>query len=247
MSTILFQQSSQPSMDSPHVVEATTMILKLVSPKPYNQKTLFSSWNLVQSPSSHKPIDDCFNNQETNSYVHNHKSFILSQKSLEICTESLGSETGSDTSEDDTFFACKASSLTKRTRKEHVSSKKMSSRSFPPPLTTISGSKPFQVRPHREGGRLIIEAMETNLGTNSLIAERSHGRLRLTCWKTEEEGEVDTENNENDKKELENNEEEMERNVLIENIQRVRRCNEDEHGDKGLCSRWEPCCWVATS
>lgn len=228
MSTILFQQ---PSMDSSHVVEATTMRLKLVSPKSYNKKTIF---------------EDYFNNS---SYVHNQKSLILGQKSLELCTENLGSETGSDTSEDDAIFAVPTS--VKRCRADQVESKKvLMTRKFPPPLTTISGSIPFEVRPHREGGRLIIEASERHLGNNCLRAERSHGRLRLTCWKTEE-NDFDTKIHDNETKELEKGEDdEIERNLVVENFQRVRRCNENEHGDKGLiCCNWEPkpCCWVATS
>ncbi|XP_071726956.1 protein FANTASTIC FOUR 3-like [Rutidosis leptorrhynchoides] len=222
MSKITFQQ--QPSMDSSHIVETTTMRLKLVSsPKSYNKKTIF---------------EDYFNNSETNSYVHNKKSLILSQKSLELCTESLGSETGSDTSEDDIIFVVPKS--VKRCRRDQMESKKVMTRNFPPPLTTISGSKPFQVRPHREGGRLIIEASETNLGNNCLRAERSDGRLRLTCWKTD----FDNENNENERNDLEKGEDEIERNVVVEKLQRVRRCIENGHGDKGIIT----CCnWVATS
>ncbi|PWA77548.1 hypothetical protein CTI12_AA223430 [Artemisia annua] len=235
-------------------MEATTMRLKLVSPESYSQNTLFSSWNTttLQSPTtSHKPIDDYFKT-DTNLYVHNQNSLKLSQESLEICTESLGSETGSDTSEDDAIFAYPTSrKLVKKTRRDQVVSKKVVSRSFPPPLTTMSGSTPFQVRPHREGGRLIIEAMETTtLGNNCLQAERSHGRLLLTCWKREEsvssnmDTDTNTQSNENDM----NDEEEIERNVVVENFQRLRRCNEDENGDKGICyNYWEPCCWVATS
>ncbi|KVI01598.1 protein FANTASTIC FOUR 3-like [Cynara cardunculus var. scolymus] len=244
MSTIVYRQASQPSMDSSHVVEATTMRLKLVSPKSCNQKTLFGGWSFLQSPSSQKPVEDSYIDA---TYLHN-QSLKLSQKSLELCTERLGSESGSDTSEDDAIFTSPASSLSvKRGRREPVESKKVSSRSFPPPLTTMSGSKPFQVRPHREGGRLIIEAMETSLGTSCLRAERSHGRLRLTCWKSEE-GDCDTKGQENDMNDVEKSEGEMERNVVVENFQRLRRCNEDEHGDKGICCHWEPAsCWVATS
>nr|KAJ0195516.1 hypothetical protein LSAT_V11C700368530 [Lactuca sativa] len=247
MSTVVCRQPSQPSMDSSHVVEATTMRLKLVSPKSYNQKTIFGPSSFLQSPSSHKPIDEYFHTETKNSYLHDQKSLKLSQKSLELCTESLGSETGSDTSEDDAIFAFPSSTLSvKRSRRDQVESKKVLSRSFPPPLTTMSGSKPFQVRPHREGGRLIIEAMEMSLGNSCLRAERSHGRLLLTCSKSEED-DCDTEREENDMNDVEKDDKEMERNVVVENFQRLRRCNEDEHRDNGICCSWEPSCWVATS
>ncbi|XP_023752499.2 protein FANTASTIC FOUR 3 [Lactuca sativa] len=175
------------------------------------------------------------------------KTITKNLKSLELCTESLGSETGSDTSEDDAIFAFPSSTLSvKRSRRDQVESKKVLSRSFPPPLTTMSGSKPFQVRPHREGGRLIIEAMEMSLGNSCLRAERSHGRLLLTCSKSEED-DCDTEREENDMNDVEKDDKEMERNVVVENFQRLRRCNEDEHRDNGICCSWEPSCWVATS
>ncbi|KAI3701861.1 hypothetical protein L6452_27278 [Arctium lappa] len=249
MSTIVYQQASQPSIDSSHhVLEATTMRLKLVSPKSCNQKTLFGGWTFLQSQ---KPMEDFDTN--TSYLDHNNQySLKLSQKSLELCTESLGSESGSDASENnDAIFAFPAASVKRGRREQAGESKKVSSRSFPPPLTTMSGSKPFQVRPHREGGRLIIEAMETSLGSSTccLRAERSHGRLRLTCWKSEE-GDCDTKNGEeNDVNDVgKKMEEEMERNVVVENFQRVRRCNEEEHGDKGICCHWESAsCWVATS
>ncbi|KAK9076902.1 hypothetical protein SSX86_005237 [Deinandra increscens subsp. villosa] len=212
------------------------MRLKIVSPKTYNQKTLFEGWSILQSPSSHKPIDDCFKT-DINTYLHNQKSLKLSQKSLELCTESLGSESGNDMSDDNAIFALRGSSLSKRkSRRDIMESKKVLSRSFPPPLMTMSGSKLFQVRPRREGGRLVIEAVETDLGTSCFRAERSQGRLQLTCWKNEKEME-----------DSEKSDVEMEGNVESENFQRVRRCNEDENRDKGICCNWEPSCWVAIS
>ncbi|KAJ0533449.1 putative The fantastic four family protein [Helianthus annuus] len=220
MSIILCRQ---PSMDSSHVLEATTMRLKLVLPKPV----------------------DYYFKPEINSYLYNQKSLKLGQKSLELCTESLGSETGSEMSDNDTIFSV-PTSVTK-SRRDRMESKKVLPRSLPPPLMTMSGSKLFQVRPHREGGRLVIEATETNLGNACLRAERSDGRLRLTCWKNVQ-GDLDMGSHENDMKESEKSEDEIEKNVLIETHRRLRRCNEDhEYGDKGICCNWEPCCWVATS
>ncbi|KAL8222918.1 hypothetical protein R6Q57_020317 [Mikania cordata] len=222
MSTILCRQSS---MDSSHVVEATTMRLKLVS------------------PSTHKPIDHFFNTDRINSHdLYNQKSLKLSQKSLELCTESLGSETGSDMSDDDTFFAVPVScSSVRKSRRDRMEGKKVLARSFPPPLRTMDGSKLFQVRTHRGGGRLVIEAIETDLWTGCLTAERSEGRLQLTCWKDEED-DWESRSHESDLKDSEKM-----KSVEIENFQRVRRCNEDESGDKGMCYNWEPSCWVAIS
>ncbi|KAI3459367.1 hypothetical protein Pfo_016030 [Paulownia fortunei] len=52
-------------------------------------------------------------------------------------------------------------------------------KNFPPPLTTMRGPSSLQVRRHREGGRLIIEAVEKPFRSSCLQAERSDGRLRL--------------------------------------------------------------------
>ncbi|KAK1432189.1 hypothetical protein QVD17_09082 [Tagetes erecta] len=224
MSTILCPQSS---LDPSHVViEATTMTLKLS----YNQASFYDDLSQLQSP-SHKPFDHYFH-KETNPYLHNQKSLKLSQESLELCTESLGSETGSDMSDNDTIFSAPSSSLfVTKSRRVQTRSKKELSRSFPPPLMTISGPKMFQVTSRRVGGRLVMEAIETELGKDCLRVERSHGRLRLTCWKDEKE-DLEMGSNENDMKET---------------FQKLRRCNEEENGDKGISCNWEPCCWVATS
>lgn len=217
MCTILCPQSS---IDSSHVVEATTMTLKLS----YNQTSFFEDLSQLQSP-SHKPIDHYFHTQ-INSYLHDQKSLKLSQKSLELCTESLGSETGSDLSDNDTLFSVPSSSLyVTKSRRVQTGSNKVLSRSFPPPLVTISGPKLFQVTSHRVGGRLVMEAIETDLGNSCLRVERSHGRLRVTV-------DLEMERHENEMKET---------------CQKLRRCNEQENGDKGMCCNWEPCCWVATS
>ncbi|KAK3417615.1 hypothetical protein EUGRSUZ_H03564, partial [Eucalyptus grandis] len=57
------------------------------------------------------------------------------------------------------------------------------SNSFPPPLTTIANDS-IRVRPHREEGRLILEAVRDPQGNRPCFrAERSHGRLRLCFFK----------------------------------------------------------------
>lgn len=89
--------------------------------------------------------------------------------------------------------------------------KKAKTQNFPPPLTTIRGSEPLRVRPHRENGRLVIEVTKVPPSPLCFQAERSHGRLRL-CFLTnptpsfDPEEEDDAEENEQlaDGKELEN-------------------------------------------
>ncbi|XWS54015.1 hypothetical protein CRYUN_Cryun10bG0051700 [Craigia yunnanensis] len=131
--------------------------------------------------------------EQENTHVHplvKRSLSTLSDKSLELCTENLGNETGSDILEDNIFSLSSSDSESGNspTRKQHKSrqllgTKKAISRNFPPPLTTISGSESLQVRPHREDGRLVIKAVKAP-STNSLFqAERSNGRLRLCLLK----------------------------------------------------------------
>jgi hypothetical protein len=121
----------------------------------------------------------------------------LSEKSLEICTENLGSENGSD---DHHVFDEIIFSNSNFEQQPRVAVNKKLTRSvtdFPPPLTTISGSSPLGsifVRSHREDGRLIVEAVKVPSPRPSVFkAERSEGRLRLCfneddTWTNGEDG-----------------------------------------------------------
>lgn len=139
-------------------------------------------------------------------YIHpliRQSSSLLSQKSLETCTESLGSETGSNdffSSDDELDFLSKAKEIKQdldqrnecgfkklSTVNYHCSISRRSStpRSFPPPLTSISQQDGpcVQMRPHRKDGRLVVEAF-TVPSQNYLHAERHNGRLLLSFINT---------------------------------------------------------------
>ncbi|GMH29265.1 hypothetical protein Nepgr_031108 [Nepenthes gracilis] len=122
-------------------------------------------------------------------YVHpliKSASSMLSEKSLEMCTENLGSETGSDTAGSDIFPSGEVTSLddlerppTKERRKSEI--KKFNRRDLPPPLTTLRVSNPIRLGPHRESGRLVIEAIASiHTRHYDIHAERRDGRLRLS-------------------------------------------------------------------
>ncbi|XVE81556.1 hypothetical protein DITRI_Ditri15bG0074300 [Diplodiscus trichospermus] len=144
--------------------------------------------SLSNGPQSSKEITE-----KESTYVHplaKRSLSSLSDKSLELCTENLGNETGSDILEDN-IFSLSASDCeggNSPTRKQSkprqiFGAKKSISRNFPPPLTTIRGSESLQFRPHREAGRLVIKAVKAP-PTNTLFqAERSNGRLRLCLLK----------------------------------------------------------------
>ncbi|KAI3790657.1 hypothetical protein L2E82_03869 [Cichorium intybus] len=197
MSTVVYQQGVHTCIESSLVLEATTMRLKLVAPnccKEVIRHNDYGNWSFFQSLSSQKAIE------KERSYAHPWVSqpahSKLSNKSLALCTESLGNETGSDTTQGSKFLFQDSKRLDTRSQEKMVpgekirvlvpqmGSKKVASRGFPPPLTTISSSSLLHVSHHREGGRLIIQAVETPYTSSCFQAERSHGRLRLVCSKS---------------------------------------------------------------
>ncbi|CAK9173650.1 unnamed protein product [Ilex paraguariensis] len=216
MSTIVCQ-GVQPCLDT-QVLEKTMLRLTLAAPKSidfsrekchfedimttkaitlgtdtHNSSNLdLGGWSFLQSLSNLSPKEE---KPKESSYVHplvkRSSSPRLSEKSLEICTENLGSETGTDTIESTIFSSFSSDSVTetslpkeeKKLTKQQMGSRKVNSYNFPPPLTSRSGSNSLQFRPHREGGRLIIKAIESPSTHTYFQAERSNGRLRLSFLK----------------------------------------------------------------
>ncbi|KAJ7948068.1 protein FAF-like, chloroplastic [Quillaja saponaria] len=131
----------------------------------------------------------------------------LSEKSLQICTESLGSETGSDgfssyspsetedveedkeeeeaeqqqTERVTLYDAEEEFSVAKYNSAASASCKKFLPRSFPPPIPSLSRQDGASVhmRPHRDNGRLVLEAVSVP-SKNNFLAQRQDGRLVLT-------------------------------------------------------------------
>ncbi|KAL1816677.1 hypothetical protein ACET3Z_019251 [Daucus carota] len=169
-------------------------------------------WNFIQAltdPSYNATKEGTEQNDQV--YVHplvKLSASALSSKSLEMCTESLGCETGSDISSDEiSSFSWEREKMqlpsddfssldTEKSQKLHENSSSLSvnNRSsyrkftklssprggFPPPLTSISGSEGVEVRHHREGGRLIINAVAVSSCRTFFEADRTNGRLRLS-------------------------------------------------------------------
>ncbi|CAA3028312.1 Hypothetical predicted protein [Olea europaea subsp. europaea] len=142
-------------------------------------------WNSIQSLSKISYTSE-------NIYVHpldKQSSCGMSTKSLEICTESLGCETGSKINGGmDEFTSLllmerQNSSATRRPKTREISKKVNKARSFPPPLTSIRGSNGVQVSTHREGGRLVMKAVNSSSCNVHFQTERENGRLRLSLPK----------------------------------------------------------------
>ncbi|CAH8356710.1 unnamed protein product [Eruca vesicaria subsp. sativa] len=200
-------------------------------------------------------------------YVHSPSSRrTLSDESLALCTESLGSETGSDVITDQDLFSVSSELQTMETKTSTTTSrtsiqerKRNAMASFPPPLTSMRGFDCIQVKSHRENGRLVMSAMKPQ-PRDRCLQDRSNGCVRLafliesddyTETKEEEETiEIERDNEEEvpeNEEEVEQEEEEEEETevMVIEKIQRSNRCHEGERENRGFLT-WESLC-VATS
>ncbi|BAT90342.1 hypothetical protein LR48_Vigan08g131100 [Vigna angularis] len=176
----------------------------------------FDTWNSIISL---KGKDEISKSLPASPYVHplvKRSKSCLSEKSLQICTESLGSETGSDG-----LVSSYSSSETGNTEEEEkvveptiqeeeeeedlnnyasvVATKKASSptRAFPPPLPSLSHQQAgpsLHMRSRRDNGRLVLEAVSVPSHNNFSI-QRQGGRLVLSFSNHREEEEEEEENN----------------------------------------------------
>lgn len=202
-------------------------------------------------------------------------SSMLSEKSLEMCTESLGSETGSDGGESsDEMALLSISNLNHESPRDKSKSRETrrmtSSRSasFPPPLTSISGSTTIQVKAHREDGRLVLKAVSLSSCQSYFLSERIDGRLKLHIVKDcspnpdheQEQDKVAAEPVKEpsaDDEEIEDEEDNWEQEkwkdnsgngggeMGIEKLPTPSRCKEGGNGSKSLLNNWGTF-WVAT-
>uniref|UniRef100_A0A0E0KBJ3 FAF domain-containing protein n=1 Tax=Oryza punctata TaxID=4537 RepID=A0A0E0KBJ3_ORYPU len=145
-------------------------------------------WNMIQSqrPPVASPVA-AGKQQQAAPYVHplvRRSSSLLSQKSLEICTESLGSETGSDGFSDadgSTDRSCPASDDDSDEGAEEVAARASPPRAFPPPLPSLARRTvgAVQMRQDRRDGRLVVKAVPVPSAT-LFRAQRCGGRLLLS-------------------------------------------------------------------
>ncbi|MED6195088.1 hypothetical protein PIB30_034739 [Stylosanthes scabra] len=129
-------------------------------------------------------------------YVHpqqKRSSMVLSPKSLELCTENLGNESGTDSIDEEMISSSASVGGNLETGEQQQrqvrqysaanKNKKAKTANFPPPLTTMRGSESVRVRPHRQDGRLLIQLTRVPPTPSCFQAQRSHGRLRLSLLK----------------------------------------------------------------
>ncbi|XP_022756674.1 protein FAF-like, chloroplastic [Durio zibethinus] len=182
----------------------------------------FDIWSLIISQKAQedpsKPVPP--------PYIHplvKRSASSLSEKSLQICTESLGSETGSDgfssypPSESGDMEEDKEEDQELQQQKQErvalLSSydvdkprtvkynydvvKKSPHRSFPPPIPYLSCTDGASVRmkTHRDNGRLVLQAVSVS-SQNNFLAQRQDGRLVLTFANTCTSSEAESKVNE---------------------------------------------------
>ncbi|XP_052170844.1 protein FANTASTIC FOUR 3 [Diospyros lotus] len=222
-------------------------------------------WSFFQALSKTPQISRELPENNDKIYVHplvKRSSSTLSKKSLEMCTESLGSETGSHISQSSDDFSIDSHSHIVRSKSREFGAKQglSPSRSFPPPLTSISGFDSVKVRPIREGGRLVMKAVTVSSGNSLFQAERADGRLRLSLltqkqsrmsWNDQEVVEEHAkEYNDEDYDQEANDDatdddEVEESGIGVGEVARPSRCKEGGGRNKEM-SPWGPV-WVATS
>ncbi|XP_019448885.1 PREDICTED: protein FAF-like, chloroplastic isoform X4 [Lupinus angustifolius] len=171
----------------------------------------FDMWNSLMSLKDNNEISKSL---PVSPYIHplvKRTKSCLSEKSLEICTENLGSETGSDgllssypseTEEEKEEHHQQQQQVQEKEEKLTIEETKYnfggsaaaikkyypSYRSFPPPLSSLSSS--LHMRTHRGNGRLVLEAVSAP-SNNNFCVQRQDGRLVLTLANHEEEAKED--------------------------------------------------------
>ncbi|ESQ41935.1 hypothetical protein EUTSA_v10015905mg [Eutrema salsugineum] len=220
-----------------------------------------SCWSFLQSlssassNSSSSSLSNTKSSEKEKTYVQRPSSCgALSNESLALCTENLGSETGSDVTDVEDLFSLSVSDVqTKKLREITTETKTLKSRKenvspsdLPPPLTSMRGSQCIQMRPHREDGRLVMTATKAPPRNRCFQADRSNGRLRLSIMKDSDEFVENKEETIEPEETEEYEEEEDDDEVMgMENVQRSRRCVKGDRKNRGLLN-WESFC-VATS
>ncbi|KAJ1297860.1 hypothetical protein BS78_01G410000 [Paspalum vaginatum] len=145
-------------------------------------------WNMIQAQKP--PAAAAPRQAQAAPYVHplvRRSSSLLTQKSLEICTESLGSETGSDG-----FSDADGAGSDREREEEHVVVAPRApppppppppSRAFPPPLPSLARRKvestAMEMRQERQDGRLLVRVVPVPSST-LFRAQRRGGRLLLS-------------------------------------------------------------------
>ncbi|XP_010422533.1 PREDICTED: protein FANTASTIC FOUR 1 [Camelina sativa] len=154
--------------------------------KQVSQKADSGGWSFLQYLSETKGI---FQNREDDTkktaYVHPIEKRSVAKLSLEMCTESLGTENGSDSGDEISLLALEGTNtsiMSPHTTKPQKETNLIETRenSFPPPLNSVNGfNNRRMVRSYKEDGRLVVQAIRVCPPPRCFVSERREGRLRL--------------------------------------------------------------------
>uniref|UniRef100_A0A803NRG2 Uncharacterized protein n=1 Tax=Cannabis sativa TaxID=3483 RepID=A0A803NRG2_CANSA len=210
------QSCLEPASAEPKVLRLKLALPKPIlapssPPKPNNSESTYhkqtdgndnknvgaSGWNFLQALSNNNTKNDTKTDEKV--YVHpmvKRSSAMLNAKSLQMCTEGLGSETGSDSgdSSGDEMSLLSSSPLSSAKTKKSGATQaakrycnRSCSSSFPPPLTSVSGSSGLQlVVKHQEEEQGLDGRERGIIGVGSLVAEEEEHQLRLRERKRED-------------------------------------------------------------
>ncbi|KAG7652894.1 The fantastic four family [Arabidopsis suecica] len=228
----------------------------------FYQKDGMGGLSFLQSMSD---ITAIVQTKEDKAYVHpmeKRSVSKLNEKSLEMCTESLGTETGSESGDELSLLAFEATTTPRvppqlkpqeDTNLPDKKSPMVRNNSFPPPIKFVEDSKYNRmVRWLGEDGRLVVQAIRASSPPSCFVAERGEGRLRLMLTSEssllshsheEEEEEEETEEGID-----EETSEIMEGKNGNKKFSRLsRRCKENGREPKPMLTWKQQQFWVATS
>ncbi|KAL0703191.1 hypothetical protein Bca4012_069616 [Brassica carinata] len=232
-----------------------------IATKSFSQKGDMGGLSFLQSMSD---ITSIVRTREDKAYVHptvKRSVSQLNEKSLEMCTESLGAETGSESGDELTLLALEATAISRAHSKPQDEEKDADfrakkatmsrSKSFPPPIKFVKESRYNRmVRSLGEDGRLVVQAIRISSPPRNFVAEREEGRLRL-CLSPEssllrDDHEVEEEE-ETEEGMAEENSENLEGKNGNKKISRLSsRCKENGREPKQMLTWKQQQFWVAT-
>ncbi|KAL5995934.1 hypothetical protein ACLOJK_026007 [Asimina triloba] len=164
------------SLADPWLVEKRVLTLRLASPDPQVFPTVDSKEGHAEEEAPAKSCKDGLRNPP----LPTRPRIRLSKRSLELCTENLGCETGTLDVFDESIPS--SPSLTNSRSKPQLKKLEKTQpkkNDFPPPLTTMAGQDRIRLRPQREDGRLVLKAVAIPPPRTFFQSTRSDGRLRL--------------------------------------------------------------------
>ncbi|CAA7047115.1 unnamed protein product [Microthlaspi erraticum] len=229
-------------------------------------------WSFLQSLCETKGIvGNKEDNTKKTAYVHPVEKRSVSNLSLEMCTETLGTENGSDSGDDISLLALDATKIPTSpltTRPQEETNYTVRESSFPPPLNSDHSR---MVKSYTEDGRLVVQAIKVCSPPRCFLSERCEGRLRLclsedSSLSNDEDEEFEENNTEfgsRDEDEDEEKEEELddaeEEEGIVGDIEKfegktrnkkftrpIRRCHENGREPKTMLNWKQQQFWVTS-